>query len=893
MRQISSLLLVLIFFIPAAFAEDPSNLAADLVSCNVHIKPTTNNTGGLKPVYSWSYSGTTMNWQIQVDDSINFSNIDPTALSCWPSPTIHFWDSGLATKANGNARSAAHRSVCITGCSCNADLEFRPTLIHWRVRVQDAATGVWSNWVASTEKLNFPPLWPYNQATAVDTDPTATADPLCTDPMCIFGSAAPAPTTYYVDTATGSDSNPGTIGSPFDTLNYATRQLRAGDTLIVVGSVAYGENVTITGAAHQSGTPTNPITVIANVGDDPYVSAPLNAFVIQGVHDWVIDGIDSASTSNATSCSGDETYSCSGIQIINSDNIVIKNFTTPLSITPDYITAGGHSNGIVVANSRNVRILNSLFNQSLEDMIDYAGGNDFTIQQCEFTTSSFSQASKNVNHPIQLHPGSHGNVLIDSSYFHDMNVGEGVIYNYKGAFARYTHNVFYKILGTANSGFGAAVIGERSGPIQFENNTCFNMAADCLKARWGTGPVTFRNNIVAHSTPLGSDRPVGITLSALDAQVGSTTRGTIIDNNNFFNLYLQPTGITIDPTGGNSTAQMDHVPTNNITSDPNFVSINPADIATNFLRLGPASLALDVGDPNTPVPTLGGATVDIGRFERGETNDSMTKLYTYQPETAALMDSTPRFTWALLDEDNILDTCCDLLPPGDSDRQDRFQIQLDRAVTFNSRSAAHPDYESGTVISPNMHWTVPDSLPLTLNTQYYMRVRQADEEDPNTFGPWSDATWAMSVDDDLENAAPVIVSSYPTANQTGVNCDETYELSPYTRGLIVRVVAHDNGGTIVPWGLSDCIRIFKDGVELPLPGLVGPSDCILSDADKTATVTYGITGLASGSTHTLKIMVKDNLANFYDSTAYSFTCGTVGSLGFSPPSGVQIYKVPE
>lgn len=54
-------------------------------------------------------------------------------------------------------------------------------------------------------------------------------------------SAQRSAVTYYVAT-TGNNGNPGTIGSPFQTLNYAVGQLSAGDTLLVRGGT-YAESL--------------------------------------------------------------------------------------------------------------------------------------------------------------------------------------------------------------------------------------------------------------------------------------------------------------------------------------------------------------------------------------------------------------------------------------------------------------------------------------------------------------------------------------------------------------------------------------------------------------------------------------------------------------------------
>ena len=67
------------------------------------------------------------------------------------------------------------------------------------------------------------------------------------------------PPTYYVDSASGSDTNPGTQTQPWRTIQKAADTMAAGDTAIVQAG-AYDERVTIT----RSGSPGNLITFQAS-----------------------------------------------------------------------------------------------------------------------------------------------------------------------------------------------------------------------------------------------------------------------------------------------------------------------------------------------------------------------------------------------------------------------------------------------------------------------------------------------------------------------------------------------------------------------------------------------------------------------------------------------------
>jgi hypothetical protein len=106
-----------------------------------------------------------------------------------------------------------------------------------------------------------------------------------------------AGTTYYVDNASQNCSNtgPGTLATPFCTIQAGANAAQAGDTVAIAAQVdgadAFGETVTV----HNSGTASAPITFEPYGG--PYFSGTeygSPAFDLDSVHDIVIDGLESA-----------------------------------------------------------------------------------------------------------------------------------------------------------------------------------------------------------------------------------------------------------------------------------------------------------------------------------------------------------------------------------------------------------------------------------------------------------------------------------------------------------------------------------------------------------------------------------------------------------------------
>lgn len=84
--------------------------------------------------------------------------------------------------------------------------------------------------------------------------------------LAAFGAAAHAASTYYVAT-TGNDANPGTLASPWKTINHAAQVAAAGDTVFVRAGT-YKEYVTV---AHSGSASAGPITFQNYAGESPIV----------------------------------------------------------------------------------------------------------------------------------------------------------------------------------------------------------------------------------------------------------------------------------------------------------------------------------------------------------------------------------------------------------------------------------------------------------------------------------------------------------------------------------------------------------------------------------------------------------------------------------------------
>lgn len=84
---------------------------------------------------------------------------------------------------------------------------------------------------------------------------------------------------YYVSPS-GSDSNPGTIGQPFFTLNKAWSVVSAGDIIYMRGGT-YRYNNTGSSLTGKSGTSGNLISILAYPGEKPIINYNNETFTSQ------------------------------------------------------------------------------------------------------------------------------------------------------------------------------------------------------------------------------------------------------------------------------------------------------------------------------------------------------------------------------------------------------------------------------------------------------------------------------------------------------------------------------------------------------------------------------------------------------------------------------------
>lgn len=361
---------------------------------------------------------------------------------------------------------------------------------------------------------------------------------------------AQAGSTYYVST-TGSDSNPGTIGAPWLTIQHAANSVTAGATVYVFGGV-YSEAVNFP----ASGTAAAPITFESYPGQTA-----------------VLDGTSvTCCTSNPPS-SGNDTQGL--VTIVNQSYVTVsgfelRNFTTSkASYTPAGVWITGSGTGVQLLNN----LVHNITTSSEKN------GNAFGIAVYGTSQTPITSLVISGNEVYSLKTGNSESVNVDGNVTHfsitnnlvhdDDNIGIDAI-GYEGVgpvgydeamYGEISGNTIYNISGIHNAGEGDqydadGVYCDGCAFVTIENNLIHNVDYGIEVASEhkicqstgteysssgtigkGTSPcngryVTVRNNVVYDSNACG------ISIGGYSANVGGTANAVIV-NNTLYNNNTQ------------------------------------------------------------------------------------------------------------------------------------------------------------------------------------------------------------------------------------------------------------------------------------------------------------------------------------------------------------------
>jgi len=391
---------------------------------------------------------------------------------------------------------------------------------------------------------------------------------------------------FYVST-TGNDSNPGTIDSPWRTIQHAANSVQAGDTVYVRSGV-YSEVVTIAVSGSAGG---GPITFQNYPGETA-----------------VVDGSGLAVPSSGTQ----GLFNIANQSYITIEGFEIRNYQTAnASATPAGIWISGSGS--------NIRIQSNI----VHDIVTTSeqSGNAFGIAVYGTATTSLDSITIDSNQVYNLRTGNSESVNVDgnvtdfaitNNIVHDNdNIGidaigfEGVAPSPSVDFARngeISGNTIYNISAINNPGEGNeydadGIYVDGGAQITVERNRVYQTDLGIEVASEHAGHVAssviVRNNLVYHSNS------VGISIGGYASNVGGTDKCSIV-NNTLFENDTQNTG--------SGEFQVQYYATNNIFENNIVYATAQGLFINNFTTSEPNPVTADY---NLYYSSLNSSTVDF------------------------------------------------------------------------------------------------------------------------------------------------------------------------------------------------------------------------------------------------------------------------------------------
>jgi hypothetical protein len=376
--------------------------------------------------------------------------------------------------------------------------------------------------------------------------------------------------TYHVS-ATGSDTNPGTVTQPFRTIARGVSSLTAGDTLYIRGGT-WTEQIDMSGKA---GTPGKYITMAGYPGERVTINTG-NMFAIKG------------------------TYSPSNSYFIF-ENLILDGVNNTVSGV--YWTIGGGSHDIII---RNVEIKNWYGGLLI-------GGDNIQVINCKIhDLRSLTGLPGDRVYGIYFHHGTNGVIEGNDIY----NNPGGGMQAYPGPITNLAirRNKFHNNNSLTSSSLGGLILSGDSGTtvtgVEVSNNVFYNNGSapthgysPGLQIMWNAS-----NNHVWNNTFFGNQ--------GYGLEVGVASAANNVLQNNIVYGNLNP-GIH---DVGTAT-----IKSHNLTTDPRFINAGAFDFS-----LQTNSPALDAGVTVSRIitdirmaPRPQGMSYDIGAYEGGGVSASL------------------------------------------------------------------------------------------------------------------------------------------------------------------------------------------------------------------------------------------------------------------------------
>lgn len=367
---------------------------------------------------------------------------------------------------------------------------------------------------------------------------------------------------YHVGGTGASDSNPGTVGSPWATLQKAADTVIAGDTVYVHAGTYKGFEI-----ANKSGTSTSRIVFKADSG----VTINENA---SGIHNK--DGINLEMASYITIDgftlvgSRNSSTSRAGIRVVGNGDDAAGVFSTGVIIKNNKCSQWGIW-GIFCGFAENITIENNECSESAKEHGIY------------FSNSADNPIIRSNRVWGNANAGIHVNSDIDSGNLANPKV-DGIIRN-----ALIENNIIYEngdgYVGVFDSstGGGSAINMDGVQDSLVQNNLLYNNHASGISLYRVDGAEGAKNNSIINNTIIMAQYKNGTSASRYCLNiVGAGTpytpsSGNIIFNNIFYNLGTRGS-ITVDD-GSRANMKSDY----NICEDY-FLTVNDADSGGDLVR---------------------------------------------------------------------------------------------------------------------------------------------------------------------------------------------------------------------------------------------------------------------------------------------------------------------
>ncbi len=460
---------------------------------------------------------------------------------------------------------------------------------------------------------------------------------------------SPSPSTFYLS-SNGKDTNPGTQGAPWRSIDKANKTATAGD-VIVIHEGHYGDGI----SPVNSGKPDSPIIFRAAPGEKVILDATTG--IQLGVHSkyLVIDGFEIHATyrvaeitgssyitiRNCTMYGGRGNYSAFSLD--GASYCVIQNNSLDRQ-DPD----GSSQPGDNPTGGDGLRLIGNSNHNLIE-------GN--TVTRCEHVgfASSFSKAdvyqSYNVwrnntsykNHTnYSLQDGVQRCLFENNTGYYPGLVwtgGNGNCLQFTGSYCIIRFNTLYDDTGTVytnrrwpalvGSGSGSANGGEPS--MQYNkiyNNTVYGETdqKDWKKAGWridhNTGTSMYQNNNVFKNNIIAATGDVQI--DDIDAVRNLASMNNRYEGNLLYGSNGRPAEVRYGHRGGNDRWTLDEVKlakpkewtASNIQADPLFVNTAGQGQSKDF-DLRPGSPAIDAGVHLTTATGSGSASTSLAVADAG------------------------------------------------------------------------------------------------------------------------------------------------------------------------------------------------------------------------------------------------------------------------------------